>query len=72
MEIKLPNAELKPTAIPGKFIGWREKNGSYQNIAVTITESAPYVNGNVEITDIKVEVLIMQDLNPSQILNTPD
>lgn len=72
MEVILPNAELKRTAIPGKFIGWREKNGSFQPIEVTVTESAPYVSGNLEITDIKVEVLILQDLNPAQILNTAD
>jgi hypothetical protein len=72
MNIVLPNAELKPTAIPGKFIGWREKNGAFQPIAVTVSESAPYVTGNVETTNIKVEVLIMQDLNPAQMSNTAD
>jgi len=67
--INYPNAELKQTAIPGKFIGWREKNGAFQQIAVTVEENSPLVDGIIETVSMTITTKILQSLNPQQIEN---
>jgi len=69
IKIIYPNGDLKETAIPNKFIGWREKDGCFQPVEVTVSEGAAIVDGVIETVHIKVETKILQTLNPAQITN---
>jgi len=69
MTINYPNAELKQTSVPGKLIGWREHNGSYQPIEVTVQESAVLVEGIEETVTLTVTTKVLQTLNPAGINN---
>lgn len=64
--INYPNADLKPTSQEGKFIGWRENNGTMQPIGVIVTQSAPYYDPETftESVNIKVETIISDTFNP--------
>lgn len=64
--INYPNADIKPTSQEGKFLGWRERNGTMQPIGVVISQSAPTYDPDTftETVNIKIETVIADTFNP--------
>lgn len=65
--INYPNGDIKPTVEPEKFIGWRERNGTFQPIGVVLSQSAPTYDPDTftETVNIKIETVISDTFNPN-------